>query len=71
MPISNQIVAIYAATNGYADEVSLADMIDWELALLQYVESSHPDLLQAIQESKEITADIEEQLKAALGDFSF
>ena len=71
MPIANQIVAIYAATNGYADEVSLTDMIDWELSLLQYIESSHPDLLQAIQESKEITADIEEKLKAALADFSF
>jgi F-type H+-transporting ATPase subunit alpha len=71
MPIANQIVAIYAATNGYADEVNLADMIDWELSLLQYIEGSHPDLLRAILESKEITPDIEEQLKAALGDFSF
>ena len=71
MPIANQIVAIYAATNGYADEVSLTDMIDWEMSLLQYVESSHPDLLQAILESKEITPEIEEQLKAALTDFSF
>jgi F-type H+-transporting ATPase subunit alpha len=71
MPIANQIVVIYAATNGYADEVNLTDMIDWELSLLQYVESSHPDLLQAILESKEITTDIEEKLKTALGDFSF
>jgi F-type H+-transporting ATPase subunit alpha len=71
MPIANQIVAIYAATNGYADEVSLTDMIDWEQSLLQYAESSHPDLLQAILESKEITPEIEEQLKAALTDFSF
>ena len=71
VPIANQIVVIYAATNGYADEVNLTDMIDWEDALVRYVESSHPDLLKAILDAKQITPDIEEQLKTALDDFSF
>lgn len=71
VPIANQIVVIYAATNGYADEVELTDMIDWEDALVRYVESSHPDLLKAILDQKQITPEIEQQLKAALEDFSF
>lgn len=71
MPIAKQIVVIYAATHGYADEVPVPDMIDWEGALLSYIESSHPDLLTAILEEEEITDKIEEQLKSALEDFSF
>lgn len=71
VPIGNQIVVIYAATNGYADEISLTDMIEWENSLVQYVESSHPDLLQAIVDEKQITPEIEEQLKRVLGDFNF
>ena len=71
MPIANQIVVIYAATNGYADDIGLTDMIDWEDSLIQYIGSSHPDLLQAILELKQITPEIEEKLQAALGDFSF
>ena len=71
MPISNQIVVIYSATNGYADEINLTDMIDWEDALVRYVESSHPDLIKAILDAKQITPEIEEQLKNALDDFSF
>ena len=70
MPIATQIVVIYAATNGYADEVKLVDMIDWENELVRYAESSHPDLLKAILDEKQITPEIEKQLKAALEDFS-
>jgi len=71
VPIANQIVVIFAATNGYADEVNLTDMMDWENSLVRYVESSHPDLLKAILDAKQITPEIEERLKAALDDFSF
>lgn len=71
VPITNQIVVIYAATNGYADEVNLTDMIEWEETLVGYLESSHPDLLKAILDVKEITSDIEVQLKSALENFSF
>lgn len=71
VPVANQIVVIYAATKGYADGISLTDMIDWEDALVRFVESSHPDLLKAILDSKQLTPEIEEQLKAAMNEFSF
>jgi len=70
VPIANQIVVIYAATNGYADSVNLTDMIKWETELLRFVESSHPDLISAILTEKQITDKIEEQLKTALDSFS-
>ncbi len=70
VPIANQIVVIYAATNGYADSVNLTDMIKWETELLRFVESSHPELISAIQAEKQITDKIEEQLKTALDSFS-
>jgi len=57
VPIANQIVVIYAATNGYADSVNLTDMIK-------------PDLISAILTEKQITDKIEEQLKTALDSFS-
>jgi len=71
VPIAKQIVVIYAATNGYADKVQLNDMAEWEKELVRYVDSSHPDLLAAILEEKQITDTIEEQLKSALEGFSY
>jgi len=70
VPVSNQIVVIYAATNGYADEVQLDDMANWENELNRYIESSHPDLLSAIMEEKQLTDKIEAKLKDALEGFS-
>ncbi len=70
VPVANQIVVIYATTNGYADEIELADMAGWENELIRYIENSHPDLLSAILEEKQLTDKIEEQLKGALKGFS-
>ncbi len=70
VPVANQIVVIYATTNGYADEIQLADMAKWENELIRYIENSHPDLLSAILEEKQLTDKIEEQLKGALKGFS-
>ena len=70
VPVANQIVVIYATTNGYADEIQLADMAGWENELIRYIENSHPDLLSAILEEKQLTDKIEEQLKGALKGFS-
>jgi len=70
VPVANQIVVIYAATNGYADEIQLDDMAKWENELNRYIENSHPDLLSAIMEEKQLTDQIKEQLKGALDGFS-
>ncbi len=70
VPVANQIVVIYATTNGYADEIQLADMAGWENELIRYIENSHPDLLSAILEEKQLTDKIEEQLNGALKGFS-
>ena len=71
VPIAYQIFVIYATTNGYADEVELSNMVDWENELKRYMESSHTDLISDLLKEKQLTEKIEEQLKAALESFSF
>jgi F-type H+-transporting ATPase subunit alpha len=71
VPIANQIVVIYAATKGFADDVELSAMADWENELIRYFESSHPDLLSLILNEKQLTDKIEERLIDALESFVF
>ena len=71
VPIANQIIVIYATTHGYADEINLDKMADWENELVRFMESSHPDLTTALLTEKELTDKIEKQLEAALESFSF
>ncbi|MGB2955790.1 MAG: F0F1 ATP synthase subunit alpha, partial [Anaerolineales bacterium] len=66
VPIANQIIVIYATTHGYADEINLDKMADWENELVRFMESSHPDLTTALLTEKELTDKIEKQLEAAL-----
>jgi F-type H+-transporting ATPase subunit alpha len=70
VPVANQIIVIYATTHGYADEISLDKMAEWEKELVRFIESSHQDLITALLTEKELTEKIEKQLVAALESFS-
>jgi len=67
--VENQIVVIWAASNGYADDVAIEDVRSFEASLLKFVENSHPGLLQSIREKKSLTDEIITDLKQVLSDF--
>ena len=52
VPVEEQVVAIYAATNGYVDDIPVADVRRFEADLIGFFKSSHPELLQEIRETK-------------------
>ena len=69
MNVENQVFVIWAASNGYADDVAVEDVRRFEDELLKFVENSHPGLLQSIREKKSLTDEITSDLKQALSDF--
>ena len=54
LPFSKQILAIYAGTNGYLDDLQVSQVREFEDALYKYVEASHPALLNEIMEKKSL-----------------
>ena len=69
MPVENQVVILYAAINGYLDDVAVDKLGDFEASLQTFIEASHPEIGQAIVREKEISAGTEEALKAAIQEF--
>ena len=69
VPLEHEIIVIYAATHGYADNVPLEKMRQWEQDLLRYMDTSHPEIGRTIISEGRLTAETEEQLKAALDAF--
>ncbi|HEU4433038.1 MAG TPA: F0F1 ATP synthase subunit alpha [Pyrinomonadaceae bacterium] len=69
MDVEKQVLVIWAATNGYVDDVAVEDVRRFELGLLKFVENSNPGLLAAIAEKKSLTDEIKADLKQALEDF--
>ncbi len=69
MPLEKQIVILYAAVNGYIDDVAVEKVSDFETSLHRFMESSHPEIGAAIIREKEIGTETEETLKAAIVEF--
>ena len=68
--LEQEVVAIFAGTRGYADEVPVDQMRDWEADLLRHVESSHSDLLHDIAEKKAISPETESRLEEVIQNFN-
>jgi len=69
LPVAKQVVAIYAANNGYVDDYPAATVGRYESELLAFIDSKHADLINDLTEKKAIDADLEGRLKAALEEF--
>jgi len=69
MEVEKQVLVIWAATNGYADDVPVEEVRSFEGELLKFVENSRPNLLQSIRDKKILSDDIKSELQQALIDF--
>jgi F-type H+/Na+-transporting ATPase subunit alpha len=70
MPFEDQVVLIYAATNGYFDETPKSDIKAVEKKLIDHLRKLHRnDILEPLEKKGEMSADIEEKLKTALKQF--
>ncbi len=62
------MLVIWAASNGYTDDIAVDDVRPFEAELLRFVENSHPGLLQNIREQKSLTDEIKSDLQQVLKD---
>ncbi len=69
LSIAEMGVSIYAANSGYLKDVELNKVLDFESALLSYMNSEHGDLLAKVNETGDWNDDIEGQFKAAIDKF--
>jgi F-type H+-transporting ATPase subunit alpha len=69
MSLPDQVIAIFAGTNGYGDLVPVDKMGQWQAEMLKYMESSHPEIGREITEKKVITDDNRKRLSTALDTF--
>lgn len=68
--LASQVIALFAATNGYADATPVEHVRSWEAALLRFMESSYPDIIKDIHEKKQITQETEKTLRQAIETFN-
>ena len=69
MEAADQVVSIFAASEGYADDVELADIARFEKELLDHVHSSYPEIKDQIMTGKKLSAEQLEKLRSVITEF--
>jgi F-type H+-transporting ATPase subunit alpha len=69
LPVEQQILVIFAGTNGYVDEVPVNAVRKFEAELLRFAVSKHQALLSDIKSKKQIDDDLKARCKAAIEEF--
>ncbi|WP_233804047.1 F0F1 ATP synthase subunit alpha [Paraburkholderia sp. HP33-1] len=62
-------VSLFAANNGYLDDLEVAQVLPFEKGLRDYLKASHADLVKRIEDTKELSKDDEGLLHTAVKDF--
>jgi F-type H+-transporting ATPase subunit alpha len=70
LKVEEQVCVIYAGTRGYLDKVAVGDVGRYERELLSLLRTRHVDLLTAIRDQKALSAELENQLKTVVADFT-
>ncbi len=70
LAVEKQVAIIYAATNGFLDEVPVDQVRKYEDDLFQFLENRHPGVLSGIAEKKAMDDDAKAGMEAALKEFN-
>lgn len=67
--VAEMAVVLFAADKGYLDDVKLDKVVEFEKALLSYMNHQQKDLINEINQKCDYNDDIEQRLKAAIEAF--
>lgn len=69
MKIEHQVVILYAVINRFMSDIPVEKINEFEKDFIIFMENNHPEILTNIRETKDLTDDNEEALKAAIEEF--
>ncbi|MBI1424037.1 MAG: F0F1 ATP synthase subunit alpha [Gammaproteobacteria bacterium] len=69
MSVAEQAFSLFAANEGYLDDVEVKKVVDFEAAMQSFLKSNHKDLIDSINQSGDYNDDIAGKMRAALDKF--
>jgi len=68
--LANQVITLFAATNGFADGIGVDRIRAWETELLRFMDLTYPEIVSDISEKKQISPETEAKLRQAIVTFN-
>jgi F-type H+-transporting ATPase subunit alpha len=69
LPAEVQVVILFAIINNYLMDISLKDIKKFEYDLVQHVKENHPNILNSIRDTKDLSDEISQELKNTIEQF--
>ena len=69
MPVEQQVMIIYAVTNGFLDDIEPAKIRAWEQGFHEFMAAQHKSLVDDIRTKRALTDDITPRLKKAIEEY--
>jgi F-type H+-transporting ATPase subunit alpha len=69
VPLQHEVIVIFAAVNGFLDDVPVDKVRTFESNLYSFMDSNHPGIGDEIRDKKELSPELEEKLRAAIREF--
>ena len=70
MPVEQQVMVIYAVTNGFLDQIAVPQIKEWERSFLEFGDKQFPQVAQKIRSEKVLSKETEADLKRAIEEFN-
>ena len=69
LTVPEQVISIYSGVNGYLDGIEISEVGSFESEAIAEIKSKHADLLEAINNEKDLSEDNAKKLKSFYDDF--
>lgn len=69
MPVEDQVLLIFAGTNGLLDDIPVPSIKKFEKGFMKYLKDKKDDLRKEVREKKAIDDDLKAKIGSAIGDF--
>ncbi len=69
MPVQQQVTIIFAVTNGYLDDVDVANIRVWENGFHEFIAAQHAALAEEIRTKKALSDDLTARLRKAIEQY--
>jgi F-type H+-transporting ATPase subunit alpha len=67
--VNQQVISIFAGANGFLDDLPATSVAAFETALIKHVYDEYPELVQKIDETKDLPNDAAEKLREIIRAF--
>src|SRR6266513_2919145 len=69
MPVEQQVIVIFAVTNGLLDDLAVAAIKEWEEGLLEFMAAQHREIVDEIRTRKTLSEDLNGRLRKAIEEY--